>query len=67
MEEKVILYSNKTCPKCKILERKLIEKGVKFEKCDDMTELEKRKIYSLPVLRIGDKFLNYVEAFQKFI
>lgn len=67
MEEKVILYSSKTCPKCKILERKLIEKGVKFEKCDDMTELEKRKIYSLPVLRIGDKFLNYVEAFQKFI
>ena len=67
MEEKVILYSSKTCPKCKILERKLIEKEVKFEKCDDMTELEKRKIYSLPVLRIGDKFLNYVEAFQKFI
>lgn len=67
MEEKVILYSSKTCPKCKILERKLIEKGVKFEKCDDMTELEKRKMYSLPVLRIGDKFLNYVEAFQKFI
>lgn len=67
MEETVILYSSKTCPKCKILERKLIEKGVKFEKCDDMTELEKRKMYSLPVLRIGDKFLNYVEAFQKFI
>ncbi len=67
MEEKIILYSSKTCPKCKILERKLIEKGVKFEKCDDMTELEKRKMYSLPVLRIGDKFLNYVEAFQKFI
>lgn len=67
MEEKVILYSSKTCPKCKILERKLIEKGVKFEKCDDMTELEKRKMYSVPVLRIGDKFLNYVEAFQKFI
>ena len=67
MEEKVILYSTKTCPRCKILERKLIEKGVKFEKCDDMTELEKRKMYSLPVLRIGDKFLNYVEAFQKFI
>lgn len=67
MEEKIILYSTKTCPRCKILERKLIEKEVKFEKCDDMTELEKRKIYSLPVLRIGDKFLNYVEAFQKFI
>lgn len=67
MEEKIILYSSKTCPKCKILERKLIEKGVKFEKCDDMTELEKRKMYSLPVLRIGDKLLNYVEAFQKFI
>lgn len=67
MEEKIILYNSKTCPKCKILERKLIEKGVKFEKCDDMTELEKRKMYSLPVLRIGDKFLNYVEAFQKFI
>lgn len=67
MEEKIILYSTKTCPRCKILERKLIEKGVKFEKCDDMTELEERKMYSVPVLRIGDKFLNYVEAFQKFI
>lgn len=67
MEEKIILYSTKTCPRCKILERKLIEKGVKFEKCDDMTELEKRKMYSVPVLRIGDKFLNYVEAFKKFI
>ena len=67
MEEKVILYSTKICPRCKILERKLIEKGVKFEKCDDMTELEKRKMYSVPVLRIGDKFLNYAEAFQKFI
>lgn len=67
MEEKIILYSTKTCPRCKILERKLIEKGVKFEKCDDMAELEKRKMYSVPVLRIGDKFLNYAEAFQKFI
>lgn len=67
MEEKIILYSTKICPRCKILERKLIEKGVKFEKCDDMTELEKRKMYSVPVLRIGDKFLNYAEAFQKFI
>ena len=32
--EKMILYTT-GCPKCRILEKKLSDKGIGFEKCDD--------------------------------
>ena len=67
MCKQIILYSSPSCPKCKILERKLVEKGIEFKKTYELEEIQARKIYSLPVLQIDEEFLTYAEAYQKII
>lgn len=67
MGKQIILYSSPSCPKCKILERKLVEKGIEFKKTYELEEIQARKFYSLPVLQIDEDFLTYVEAYQKII
>ena len=55
------LYSN-DCPKCKILESKMNEKGVKYEKISDIEEIRKTGFSSVPLLQNDDKILNFMEA-----
>jgi len=55
------LYSN-DCPKCKILEAKMNEKGVKYEKISDIEEIKKTGFTSVPLLQNDDKILNFMEA-----
>jgi len=55
------LYSN-DCPKCKILEAKMNEKGVKYEKISDIEEIKKTGFSSVPLLQNDDKILNFMEA-----
>lgn len=67
MGKQIILYSSPSCPKCKILERKLVEKGIEFKKTYELEEIQARKFYSLPVLQSDEDFLTYAEAYQKII
>ena len=57
----IILYST-NCPKCKILEKKLTEKNIKFTKNNNVIEMSELGIDQVPVLSIDGKMLSFVEA-----
>lgn len=60
--EKMVLYTT-GCPKCRILEKKLWDKGIDFEKCDDREVMNNLGIASVPVLKLDDgSMLGYFEA-----
>ena len=60
--EKMVLYAT-GCPKCRILEKKLSDKGIGFEKCDDREVMSSLGMVSLPMLRLDDgRMLGYFEA-----
>ena len=57
------LYSN-NCPKCKILEKLLNDKGFKFEKTDDFTKLIKLGFRSAPVLESLGSLMTFDQAIK---
>lgn len=57
----IILYST-NCPKCKILEKKLTEKNIKFTKNNNVIEMLELGIDQVPVLSIDSEMLSFVEA-----
>lgn len=59
--ETLTLYTN-GCPKCKVIESKLKAKNIKFVENNNVEELISYGIQSLPVLKVGEKFLSFVEA-----
>lgn len=59
--EKVTLYTI-GCPRCKILEKKLNEKGIKYLSVSDEKEMVTLGIDSLPVLYVDGLKMNFGEA-----
>ena len=56
-----ILYST-GCPRCKVLETKLQQKGIEFYEANDEKEMEERGIMSVPVLDVDGALLPFKEA-----
>ena len=56
-----VLYTT-GCPKCKILEKKLNEKNVKFEIVNETEKMKELGITSVPVLMVDDKSMIYYDA-----
>lgn len=52
------------CPKCKVLETKLINAGLKFDKCTDILVMEKLNINEVPCLEIEGKLLDFKGAIE---
>ncbi len=50
------------CPKCKILEMKLDQKNVKYEKIKDIDVMKNLGITTAPVLGVDDKLLMFADA-----
>ena len=60
--EKMVLYTT-GCPKCRILEKKMNDKNIEFEKVDDTAKMAELGIESVPALRLKDgTLLGYFEA-----
>lgn len=59
--DKLVLYST-GCPMCKILEKKLAQKNVKYQLCNDTEVMTKMGFQSVPMLEVGDKIYNFREA-----
>jgi glutaredoxin len=57
----IILYST-GCPRCKVLETKLNSKNLEYTIVDDVDEMTGMGIMSVPVLKVGDDLLSFVEA-----
>lgn len=59
----IIFYSTH-CPQCKILEKKMAEKNVKYTEVNDLDEMMKKGIKSVPMLEVDGELLNYVKSFN---
>lgn len=60
---KAILYST-GCPKCKILKKKLDEKGIKYEEVNDIDTMLAMHIDAVPVLYHNDDRMEFKEAIE---
>jgi len=63
MEEKITLYST-NCPKCIILEKKMKQNGIIFEKNMDVDKMIEMGIMQAPVLKVDGELLNFKQAVQ---
>lgn len=50
------------CPKCKVLLKKLAEKGIQYEECNDKEIMKAKGIQFLPVLEINGDLLDFKQA-----
>ena len=55
------MYSN-GCPKCNILKKKLVEKNIQYEECNDTEIMKAKGIQFLPVLEINGDLLDFKQA-----
>lgn len=57
----VVLYST-GCPKCKVLKSKLIAKHIDFVEVEDVDEMGKVGLTSVPWLSVDGKMMDFVNA-----
>lgn len=50
------------CPKCKVLIKKLNEKNIQYEECNDTEIMKTKGIQFLPVLEINGDLLDFKQA-----
>lgn len=62
----MVLFT-KGCPMCLVLEQKLSEKGIEFEKSEDFAEIEERGFTRIPVLKVGENEYLDFSAANKYI
>lgn len=58
---KTVLYST-GCPKCKILKKKLDEKGIEYDEVNDVDAMLALNIDAVPVLIDGNNRMDFKEA-----
>ena len=58
---KTVLYST-GCPKCKILKKKLDEKGIEYDEVNDVDAMLALNIDAVPVLIDGNNRMEFKEA-----
>ena len=59
----IILYSN-NCPRCKILEQKMQEKHIEYNKIEDEEIFRQKQFSFMPMLEIENRLLSFKEAFN---
>lgn len=57
-----IIFYTTHCPRCKVLESKLNSKQIQYQICEDVDEMLRLGIESIPSLGVNDKILNFKEA-----
>ena len=62
----MILYSSSICPKCKVLKMKLDKANIAYDTNQNMEDMEKLGIKSLPYLQLDDGTLLDFGAAVKY-
>ena len=57
----IILYST-GCPKCSVLSRKLTDKNIKYEVCNDIEKMQDLDIMAVPVLSVDGELFDFTSA-----
>ena len=63
--DKIVLYTTH-CPKCRVLEKKLSDKNLKFEICQDVQVMKSLQISSVPMLSANGELMDFYNA-VKFV
>lgn len=58
---KIILYST-GCPRCEVLKKKLIDKGVKYSENNSVEEMLRLDIREVPALLVESTLMSFGEA-----
>lgn len=58
---KIILYST-NCPKCNVLEKKLQNKNIDFEICNDVDLMLSKGIQQAPYLEVDNELMDFSKA-----
>lgn len=59
----VTLFST-GCPRCKVLKKKLDDKGVKYTVNNDVDKMLEMGIVEVPVLAVGEKMMGFKESME---
>lgn len=59
--DEIVMFST-NCPKCKILESKLQNKGIYYTKNMSLETLKALGFDEVPVLKVGDKYYHFADA-----
>jgi glutaredoxin len=57
----IILYTT-GCPRCHVLETKLKQKNIEYVECNDVEEMEKKDISSVPCLGVDGELMDFGNA-----
>lgn len=60
-DDEIVLYST-GCPKCKILETKLKNKGIYYTKNTSIEDMISRGFTNVPVLKVNEIYLDFGDA-----
>ena len=60
----ITIYTTQTCPKCKILKKKLHEKGIEYKEFNDEDEMQRMGILSVPVMDVDGEQLDFPAAIK---
>ena len=60
----ITIYTTQTCPKCKILKKKLQEKGIEYQEFNDEDEIQRMGILSVPVMAVDGEQLDFPAAIK---
>lgn len=60
----ITIYTTQTCPKCKILKKKLQEKGIEYKEFNDEDEMQSMGILSVPVMDVDGEQLDFPAAIK---
>lgn len=61
----ITIYTTNTCPKCKILKKKLSDKNISFLEEQDVNKMIELDIMSVPKLQIDNgSLMDFEEAVQ---
>lgn len=59
----MVVYSNSSCPKCKVLKMKMDKANLAYDVNENVEEMQELGIKSLPYLQLDDgTLLNFGEA-----
>lgn len=58
----ITIYTTATCPKCRILKKKLEEKGIEYEEFTDEEEMQRMGIMAVPVLNVDGRMMDFPDA-----
>lgn len=61
MNEKIIFHSSH-CPRCKVLEAKLKQKGIEYEENNDIQIMQNKGLEMAPALEVDGKMMDFKEA-----